>query len=209
MQDVFLLMVTPPTTLHLLHALGLIKSNRDSVRKAREAYLQHPYHDSQLKVVNLVSRPLPRWTKSQKTQGTRLNRCKIGVSADLYHMTISQAQVFYPSKAIDSKVDHVLTFLFLREAFIFISSWWSDAMFALERVSASPATMTSKSKKTLKQTEKSPASFTTLPQECGSLHTLSKKYLLPLEKQSTTPIVHYTFHYIELIPVSAAVYREV
>ena len=38
---------------------------------------------------------------------------------------------------------------------------------------------------------------------------LSKKYLLPLEKQSTTPIVHYTFHYIELIPVSAAVYREV
>ena len=38
---------------------------------------------------------------------------------------------------------------------------------------------------------------------------LSKKYLLPLEKQSTTPIVHYTFHYIELIPVSAAVYRGV
>ena len=38
---------------------------------------------------------------------------------------------------------------------------------------------------------------------------LSKKYLLLLEKQSTTPIAHYTFHYIQLIPVSAAVYREV
>ena len=38
---------------------------------------------------------------------------------------------------------------------------------------------------------------------------LSKKYLLPLQKQSTTPIVHYTFHYIKFIPVSAAVYREV
>ena len=57
--------------------------------------------------------------------------------------------------------------------------------------------------------QKSPTSLTTLPQECGSLHRLSKKYLLPLEKQSTTPIVHYTFHYIELVPVSAAVYREV
>ena len=57
--------------------------------------------------------------------------------------------------------------------------------------------------------QKSPASLTTLPQECGSLHRLSKKYLLPLEKQSTTPIIHYTFHYIQLIPVSAAVYREV
>ena len=53
-------MVTPPATLHLFHALELIKSNRDSVQKAREAYLQHPYHGSQLKVVNLVSRPLPR-----------------------------------------------------------------------------------------------------------------------------------------------------
>ena len=45
--------------------------------------------------------------------------------------------------------------------------------------------------------KKSPTSLTTLLQECGSLHRLSKKYLLPLEKQSTTPIVHYTFHYIE------------
>ena len=66
MQDVFLPMVTPPTTLHLFHALELIKSNRDSVRKAREAYLQQPYHGSQLKVVNLVSRPLPRWTKARR-----------------------------------------------------------------------------------------------------------------------------------------------
>ena len=57
--------------------------------------------------------------------------------------------------------------------------------------------------------QKSPTSLTTVPQEYGSLHRLSKKYLLPLEKQSTTPIVHYTFDYIELVPVSAAVYREV
>ena len=79
MQDVFLLMVTPPTTLHLFHALELIKSNRECVRKAREAYLQHPCI-SWFAIKSCPSRiqTVAPLNKSQKTLGTRLNSCKLG-----------------------------------------------------------------------------------------------------------------------------------